>query len=333
MGLTIAEAATVFMLTHLKFELLQTTRRQFLCLNSFIEEQFGMVWGFLYEHFFVLLFSVSMKCRRIALVLVRFDCSFSMTLKADLLSRAFLLTCWMDIKCNQESPSDVQEKRERETIDCENSWELLHKCLIALSKYRLVRKYHTVKPEIFQSKHLPLNPRQSSEIGHSDCWHTCPGLEMLEAVGQSTGGCPQSPIWWQAPAAAQGNWHLCPFVLEVAVKVTRASVSLSWNALSWELVIWQKFQNQKNTSTPNNSEIKPGEGGRKGGYFMLWKLFSFRPALPEGDKWLHGTCGPTACPLPGPATASSSLSSTWLLPSKDSRVLQTNTKRVWAHLS
>lgn len=43
MGLTIAEAATVFMLTHLKFELLQTTHRQFLCLNSFTEEQFGMV--------------------------------------------------------------------------------------------------------------------------------------------------------------------------------------------------------------------------------------------------------------------------------------------------
>lgn len=119
---------------------------------------------------------------------------------------------------------------------------------------------------------------------------------MLEAVGQSTGGCPESPIWWQAPAATQGNWHLCLFVLEVAVKVTRASVSLSWNALSWELVIWQKFQNQKNTSTPNNSEIKPGEGGRKGDYFMLWKLFSFRLALSEGDKCLRSNSMPSAWP-------------------------------------
>lgn len=114
---------------------------------------------------------------------------------------------------------------------------------------------------------LLLNPRQSSEISQPDYWHTCPRLEMLEAVwslswSQSAGGFPQSPFWWQMPAAAQGNWHRCQFVLEVAVKVTRTSVSVSWNALSWELVIWHKIQNQKIASTPNNAKIKPREGGK-----------------------------------------------------------------------
>lgn len=69
------------------------------------------------------------------------------------------------------------------------------------------------------------------------------------------------------------------------------------------------------------------------GNISYYGSFSFRPALPEGDKWLQSTCGPTACPLPGPWTASSSSGSTSPPSSKDSRVVQPVTKTVLALLN
>lgn len=152
----------------------------------------------------------------------------------------------------------------------------LQNCSNTLLKHILVKKYHPLQPKMCQTMDfkLLLNPRQSSEISHPDYWHTCPRMEMLEAVqslrwSQSAGGFPQSPFWWQMPAAARGNWLCCPFVLEVAVKVTRTSVSVSWNALSWELVIWHKFQNQKIASTPNNTQIKPREEGKGSSFHIM----------------------------------------------------------------
>ena len=99
------------------------------------------------------------------------------------------------------------------------------------------------------------------------CWK----LRGPSATASLLVGPLQGPMWWQGPAAAWGNWHCCPFMLEVAVKVTRPSASLSWNALSWELLVWQKFRNQKNASTPNNTETNL-EREVRGGYFILWRL-------------------------------------------------------------
>lgn len=76
--------------------------------------------------------------------------------------------------------------------------ENLQNCLNTLSKHILVKKYHPLQPKMCQTIHfkLFLDPRQSSEINHPDYWHTCPRMEMLEAVQV-----PQleSVCWWIPP--------------------------------------------------------------------------------------------------------------------------------------
>jgi len=62
---------------------------------------------------------------------------------------------------------------------------------------------------------LLLNPRQTSETGRPDCWHTCPWLEMLEAAGslsysQSAGGSPPRSHVVAGASSCLGKLALLP---------------------------------------------------------------------------------------------------------------------------